>query len=183
MVQAEAHAAGIAAVTANASVIRAPFSILGIIERIEADPEAYRRLAASVASELSRELELRPSNTPNEQDRRQEFDAVTQEIARYRDGFDAVAAAIAAGISTADARVKQSAFERAASVVIVMRDGLVKWCKAYSLPKILVIGSAVITLHRFGDTSGDLALLASYAVVERVDLAALLKTYFDGRKK
>lgn len=41
-----------ATVTVDAEVIRAPFSEFGIAERLTADPEFYRRLAAHVALEL-----------------------------------------------------------------------------------------------------------------------------------
>ena len=172
-------------VSFDATVVRAPYGVRGVAERLAEDPEYYQRLASNVAAELKREVSRLRSLTPNELPALVVHDTITTEVIRFHSGFEQVASDLSDATIATSEKSKADALERAASRIVMMRDDFAMWCRTHSefvgpISKLAVVCTATYVLHQFGGAAGDVAAFISYAIVEKEKLANLLRAR-DGK--
>jgi hypothetical protein len=154
------------------SVQRAPFSELGIADRVEQDPATYRSLALMVADALQRDIDRLDTISAGSDSNSV---AVTKgELKRLQEGFREVAQVI-----PDSGPLTRSAAEKVGQIVAALRNGFIAWYEgnkeiAITAQKLASVTLATCALHMFG-ASTELAMLVSYAVVEKVSLVDILK--------
>lgn len=151
------------AVSVDAEVNRAPFNPIAIAERIAENPEFYRRLASFIASELANEAERCKGQGNAEH-------IIKGQLLQQAGGFADLAGHIAA-----------QAYDKAANVVISIRDGLVTFSENHPQLVANIESLSVICLSTFilGDlgVSPNLSALISVAIVNGEKLTDLIKAW------
>lgn len=154
-----------AAVSVDAEVIRAPFSLVGIAEQLASDPEYHRRLALFVAAELAHAA-VRCTGRGNADQ------VIKTELLRLERGFATMAAHIAA-----------KAYDKAAEVVVSLRDGLIAFHEHHTQLVDNLGSLAAVSLSTYvilGQLSVPVVgVLVSASVVKNEKLADLLKFWKD----
>lgn len=153
---------------ADLGVIRLPFNEAAMAERLAADPEFYRRLAAHGASELrAYAASINTSGQDNV------AVVVKGEVTEIADGFDQVAATL----TTQDGILTPQAAAKAAAIVSKIRNAYAALCTDHpELLKIAKICFAGMALYQFGHAPEGWAGLIAYAVIEKVRLSDFIKT-------
>jgi hypothetical protein len=154
-----------AAPAANTAVHDA-FSPALIVKRLSEDPEYFQRLATYVAAEFGFAVQKLEGRTENS------VATIRSELVRQQEGFAELAQSIA-----------HKAYDKAAAIVISLRDGLSNWWAAHpdlveSAEQLAVISLGFFVLTQIG---GDptYSLLAAVAVVRKEKLSDLLKGISD----
>jgi hypothetical protein len=148
---------------ATISVERAPFSERSIADRVQEDPEAYRRLAACVASLLQRDIDRLDAITPGSD--ANSVAVIKGELKRWQEGFQEVSTTIPhEGVLTREAA------ERVGSIISTLRVGFAAWYEgnkeiAEGAQKLLSVVLATFALHQFGVSLDLAAIIASAAMV------------------
>jgi hypothetical protein len=164
-------------VTLEKSVQRAPFSEYGIADRVQEDPEAYRSLAAFVASTLQRDIDRLDAITAGSDSN--SVAVVKGELKRLQEGFQEVSTAISQeGVLTREAA------EKVGHIISGLRTGFAAWYEgnkeiAEGAQKLASVVLAALALHIFGGVSADIAAIISVAVVNQERVADIL----HGHKK
>ena len=145
--------------TITASPFPASFGLETIVERLAEDPEYYRRMASHLASEIGFAVQKLEGQTGNS------VEIIRGELVRLQEGFAQLSQSLA-----------EKAFEKAAAVVVGLRDGLADWCASHpelvdTLQKIAVIGFGTIFLHQVCGIEPSLSGLIAYSVVQRDKLS------------
>jgi hypothetical protein len=147
-------------------VVRAPFSEAMIAERLAADPEFFRTLILSVASELKKQADA--IDTQNQDNEKHSIKGQLLELA---DGFDQAASELTthSGILTA------AAVQKAAEIISKVRDAYSAFCSAHpEVVRLAGIFAAGYVLHMIGGVSADISALISYAIIQKEELSKLL---------
>jgi hypothetical protein len=158
-------------VAVETSVQRAPFSEHGIADRVQEDPEAYRRLAAFVASNLQRDIDRMDAITVGSDTN--SVAVIKGELKRLQDGFHEVATTIPEeGVLTREAA------EKVGRIISTLRTGFAAWYEgnkeiAETAQKLASVVLAAFALNIFG-VPPDLAAIIAAAVVNRERIADIL---------
>ena len=107
-------------VTVETSVERAPFSEHGIADRVQEDPEAYRRLAAFVASNLQRDIDRMDAITVGSDTN--SVAVIKGELKRLQEGFQQVATTI-----PQEGLLTREAAEKVGRIISTLRTGFAAW--------------------------------------------------------
>ncbi|WP_316237879.1 hypothetical protein [Bradyrhizobium sp. SZCCHNR1015] len=150
-----------ATVTVIPEVIRAPFSPIGIAEKLAENPEFYRRLAETIASELAREAAIHTGSGNTQH-------VIRGELQKLEQGFGQMAQLIAA-----------KTYDKAAEVVLSLRDGLIAFDHSHPelvdiFGKIAAVSLGTYLLGCLG-VPAVLGVLVSASVVKSEKLSDLLK--------
>jgi hypothetical protein len=159
-----------AAVTLETEVIRAPFSELGIAERLAQNPDFYRQLLHLVAGALRKEAESYHVQTGQENS----AGVIKAELNAIAERFDRAAVELE-GESSAR-------FATAAKTIAEIRDQIARFAEDHpDFTKTFFELTAVIlgcyALHQIGGASADLSALVTYAVVRKEKLSDIFKNW------
>lgn len=157
-------AVGDAAVTAKdtveAEVVRAPFSEIGIAERLAQNPDFYQRLMRFVAANLRDEA----ANYKVEPGKANSAAVLKAEMLAQAEKFESAAAALEGGSS--------DRFATAANFVLQVCDGISTFANEHpELKRIFFslagVAAGCLALHHICGVSPDVAAAISYAVISR----------------
>ena len=158
-------------VTVETSVERAPFSEHGIADRVQEDPEAYRRLAAFVASNLQRDIDRMDAITVGSDTN--SVAVIKGELKRLQEGFQQVATTI-----PQEGLLTREAAEKVGRIISTLRTGFAAWYEgnkeiAETAQKLASVVLAAFALSIFGVPPALAAIIAA-AVVNKERIADIL---------
>jgi len=158
-------------VAVETSVQRAPFSEFGIADRVQEDPEAYRRLAAFVADNLRRDIDrldvISAGSDSNS------VAVIKGELKQLQEGFHEVATTIPEeGVLTREAA------EKVGRIISTLRTGFAAWYEgnkeiAEIAQKLASVVLATFALSMFG-VPPTLGAIIAAAVVNKERIADIL---------